>query len=503
MATVKEITTMCKAGQLAEAYRQARADYEAEPQNVWAQRELGWALYYTLKDDAEKQERQNFYAHLEELTELDLLDIQSDAYIFDNVLWKLVEIIKLIPVERNDELDIIYALLCNYTFVPSTPYSVLLKQMLRFDTWIRLVEFFEWWDIDRLMPEDYHPFKMENGRKIMSLAEQAYIAYSKALLKLNDMERIREFVPKIEKLTDDYPEMMYPGYFCGKLMLAMGAERDSALDIVLPFVRKKKTEFWVWQLLGDIYKTEADVQLACLLHAVHCKTQETFLGKIRMKLVSAYIMRRDYPRAKYHLDKMVGCYMEQGWRLPYEVQALMNETWVHNTQADSSDGMDYKHYTTAILARGTNRSIAVVTYIDHQRKRVFVVYGEKRRANVSFSELGVKVKEGTLLELQWLAETDGDIVVAAAKVTDERAIEGISYIKVIKGKVSKHENNRFAFIKNGDLQCYIKPETVQNKNVHDNDNVLVLAVMDYNKKKDSWNWTCVSLKKINDERTGL
>ena len=47
-----------------------------------------------------------------------------------------------------------------------------------------MVEFFEWWNIDNLMPEDYQPFKMYNGKKIMSLAEQAYIAYSKALLKL-------------------------------------------------------------------------------------------------------------------------------------------------------------------------------------------------------------------------------------------------------------------------------------------------------------------------------
>ena len=74
----------------------------------------------------------------------------------------------------------------------------------------------------------------------MSLAEQAYIAYSKALLKRNDREKIENFVPKIEKLMEDYPDMMYPGYFCGKLKLAMGVERESALDIIMPFVRKKK-----------------------------------------------------------------------------------------------------------------------------------------------------------------------------------------------------------------------------------------------------------------------
>lgn len=495
MATIKEITAMCKAGQVAEAYKQAKADYEAEPQNVWTQRELGWALYYSLKDDAERKERQTFYVHLEELAGLDLLNIQSDVYIFDNVIWKLIEIIKLIPVERTDELERIFTFLFKYTFTSSTSYSVLLKQILRFDTWDSMVEFFEWWNIDNLMIEDYQPFKMENGRKIMSLAEQAYIAYSKALLKLNNKDKTQEFVPKIEKLMEEYPEMVYPGYFCGKLMLSMGAERESALNIIMPFVRKKKTEFWVWQLLSEMYRGEQEIQLACLLHAVHCKTQETFLGKVRMKLVSMYILRRDYPRAKHHLDQMVRCYMKQGWYLPYDVQAWMKEPWVNNTQADGTDGIDYKHYTNTILARGANKSIAVVTYIDHVRKRAFVVYAEKKRANVSFSELGIKVKEGTLLELQWLPETDGDIVVAGAKITDMQAIENISYIQVIEGKISKHDNNQFAFINKGKLQCYIKPETVLKQHVNNNDNAVVLAVLDYNRKKDNWNWTCVSLKK--------
>ena len=46
---------MCKAGQVEEAYEQAKADYEADSQNAWAQREMGWALYYMLRNDAERK----------------------------------------------------------------------------------------------------------------------------------------------------------------------------------------------------------------------------------------------------------------------------------------------------------------------------------------------------------------------------------------------------------------------------------------------------------------
>lgn len=486
---------MCKAGHVAAAYDLARADCDAAPDNVWAQREMGWALYYMIKDDVERNDHQSFYTHLEELSQLSLLNVQDDAFIFDSLLWKFVDIIKQIPVDRTYEMDRIFSFLCNYTFASSVGYSVLLKQTLKFDTWNHLLDFFEWWNIDKLMPEDYHPFQMDNGKKVMALAEQAYIAYSKALLKLNDSDKIRGFVPKIEKLVDDYPDMMYPGYFCGKLLLAMGAEREDALNIVMPFVRKKKTEFWVWQLLAEIYKDDKDIQLACLLRAVHCRTQETFLGKVRMKLVSVYAQRRDYARAKYHLDLMTSCYLEQGWRLPYEAQSWMRETWVNTVQSDATDGLDYRQYTDAILARGANQSIAVVTYVDMTRRRASLIYGERKRVNVPLSNLGLKVKDGTLLELKWFPGNDENIVVAAAKFADKDALKGVSYIRLIKGKISKRDNQAFAFVNGGDVQCFIKPEMVQKHNIRNNDEVTVLAALDYNKGKNSWNWTAVSLTK--------
>jgi hypothetical protein len=71
MATVRDITTLCRAGKLAEAYELAKADLAMSPENVWGQREVAWALYYMLKDDSEKRRNQAFYEHLKELMELD------------------------------------------------------------------------------------------------------------------------------------------------------------------------------------------------------------------------------------------------------------------------------------------------------------------------------------------------------------------------------------------------------------------------------------------------
>ena len=94
MTKLKDITTMCKAGETAQAYELARADVDASPDDVWAQRGLGWALYYLLKADAAAGDVPAFTAHLEELMGLDALDAGDDAMLFDNVLWPLAGLIR-------------------------------------------------------------------------------------------------------------------------------------------------------------------------------------------------------------------------------------------------------------------------------------------------------------------------------------------------------------------------------------------------------------------------
>lgn len=485
---------MCRAGEIVKAYELAKADLENDPSNVWAQRGLGWAIYYLMKEDVENRNSQEFFEHLKELTELDLLNVESDSMIFESVLWKLAEHLKYIPDENTEVIDRFFTLFGKYHFGPSKAYSYLLKSVLGFENWSRLVTFFEWWNMDNLLPEDYQPFQLENGRKIMSLAEQAYIAYSKALLRLGDKQKIQAFLPKMEQIVDDYPEMMYPGYFCGKLMLAMGADKAETVDMVIPFVRKKQSEFWVWQLMGEVYKDEKDIQLACLLCASHCRTQETFLGKVRMRLISLFVSRGDYPRAKFHLDKITRCYVQQGWRLPVEVQHWMKESWVQSTVADSSDGLDYKKYINAILSHGANESVAIVTYVDHIRKRVLMVYGKEQRTSVRYVDLKVPAKVGLLVNLKWTQDSD-NINVVGAEIVDSSALKGISYIRLLEGKVERHSRNSFAFVKKDNISCYIRPEEVQRHQLEDGDSVSVLAVWDFNKKKAMWNWSCVTLNK--------
>ena len=495
MPTSKEINALAKQGQTQEAYEMALADYSAEPENVWNQRKIGWALYYLIKKEVEEHDETNLFKHLEELNSLSLLNPADDALIFENLLWKIAEYVKEQARGDENKLNQIFLFLKSHSFQSSKGYSYLLRVFIAQDTWTSLKEFLEWWNLDHLLAEDYEQFQLQNGKKIMSLAEQVYIAQSKVLLASRDRDAILEFIPKLERLMDEHPDMLYPGYFCGKLLMATGAERDEALDAVMPFVQKKKTEFWVWQLLAELFKDEPDTQLACYLRAVHCHTQETFIGKIRMKLVEIYANRGELSRAKFHLDKVTHCYLQQGWHLPFALQNIIRQGWVNTTQADPSDGLDYKPLTDAILCRDANESLAIVAYIDNNRHAASLIYGFKKRTLIKLSQLPQHVREGYLLKLKWTPGSDDRINLVGTSSANKADIADLNYIRELHGTCQIKGENPFAFLKAGGLSCFISPAQVQKSHLQNGDTVTVLAALNYNNKKADWTWSAITVKK--------
>lgn len=494
MLTVRDIIAMCKQGKIIEAYDLAKSDYANMPQDSWTQVGFAWSIYFLLKANIKEQNGTNVFPLLDELYGLDLLSTDNAAMLYDSVLWIIAEYVK----KTHDEkvLDSILLSISRFTFKPSKGYSYLLKVVMGFDKWNHLLDFFEWWNLENLMPEDYQPFEMNNGKKIMSLAEQAYINCSKALLKLNNREMIREFLPQIEKLTDNYPDMTYPGYYCGKLMLATGSGKEDALDAIMPFVRKKQSEFWVWQLLSEINKEEPETQLACLLYASHCKAKEFFLRRIRVKLISILLSKMDFPRAKYHLEKVLDNSKQENINPPIEVQEWLKESWVQNTSADKTDSIDYQTICRKILTRGANESIAIVTYANNEKKNARIVYGERKETMIRTSAMHFKVGKGVLLKVYWLPAEKEDIVVSVEEIKPSKLLlENIPYIKVINGVIEKKDSKPFAFIKGERIKCFITPNDVAKNSIRGNEVATVVATLTFNEKKGDWTWVCVSLKK--------
>lgn len=485
---------MCKAGKVQEAYDLIKADLTANPTNLWTQRGMAWALYYMIKNDVEAGDYGKLLEHIDELKSLDRLTTDGDQIIFNNIQLKIAEFVNnhvsLNDTESLAKLSKLFLKLKDYDFKASIGHSSLLRSFIKFEAWPMMADFIDWWNLDNLTQEDFTPFINQKGMKMMTLAERAYIAYSKALLKLDDAGRTEDFLPKLNSLINTHEEMMYPGYFYGKLLLSLGGDADEALKVVIPFARKKSSEFWVWQLLSDVFTHDEEKQLACLLRAVHCRTQESFLGKVRIKLAALYIRKNQLSRARYHIDMAARCYASQGWRLPHELDAWIHQQWWKTTLPDTSDPIDYKTITDDILCDGAEECIAVVTYVDEKSRKCSMVYGLNQRIS---TKLRFKVSAGNVLKLRFITDKDSKMKVLSAEKVQLPA--NLDYAKFVDGTIIRNNDKEFAFLKSGSLKCFVSPIVVNKYNLKNKDNVRGLIVNDYDRKKELWNWVCVYINK--------
>ena len=351
-------------------------------------------------------------------------------------------------------------------------------------------DFIDWWNLDNLTQDDYTPFKTEKGRTIMSVAERAFIAKSKALLRQNNSGRIEVFLPKLDHLMELHPEMTYPGYFYGKLLLSLGSNTEEALKVIVPFARKKATDFWVWQLLSDVFANDREKQLACLLRAVHCRTQENFLGKVRIKLAQLYESINDFNRARHHIDVATRTYAVNGWPLTYDLDVLIHKSWINTSIPDQSETIDYQSISDEILCEGTEEAVAVVTYFDPKSSIATLVYGKEKRM---FQKLRFKVGAGAVLKINYVTEADGNLRILRASQT-QFPID-LNFAKVIEGTIKKREEWGFALLHYGNEKAFVTPNTVKKYNVVDGETIKALVVYDYDRKKENWNWVCISVKR--------
>lgn len=227
-------------------------------------------------------------------------------------------------------------------------------------------------------------------------------------------------------------------------------------------------------------------QLACLLRAVHCGAQESFLGKVRMRIASLYVAQGEPGRARCHLDRVAACYQRQGWHLPLEVREMLGFVCAGGTPPDACPGSDFMEVTNGILARGCQECVAVVTHVDEQARRVAIVYGQERRTALRKKDIsGRGVKVGTFLRV--LVSGEDPVRVVQASVMDA-PVPGLPYVKRVKGIVRRVPEKSFAFVRAKGVNCFLHPALVAQNQLAEGERVSVLAAFDLDRKTGKWGW---------------
>lgn len=517
----KQVKELRQAGKLDEAYQLAALDLEAEkakvvdksntelqgqnpPNLIWAKRALAWVLYESIKQNATNE---NYEAFLKYLTQLAGLELpEGEKMVFDNIAWQAGKM--LFDIHRQEKpgcqkVDAIFDLIKAFHFTkPSEAYSFLYKAFHKgYQEWPRYLEFADWWEFRHFRPEDCLKEEMPNGKMAMSLMEQACIAYAKKLLQgepsetdpfQNEVnaEKIQAFMPLLDQIIDQHPEYLYPPYFKAKLLLFQGTN-EKALEAFLPFAKAKRQEFWVWDVMADIFPNEPEKQIACYCKALSCRSADEFLSKVRLKLAKLLLNTNKLSEAKTEIECAFETLQAKGWKIPNQIMSWKNSTWFKEAKPFKDNRRFYtSNAPTAerLLFADIPEEFGVVEFVNKDKKILHFIVNRDKHGFLKYGRHLKNVQIGDFIKVRFDSRSsDGYYKVLTLGKTEAQPDAPI--VRDFEGKISIHKDNPFGFV--GDI--FIDPATVRQQKLADGASVRGRAILSFNRKRQDWGWKAVKV----------
>lgn len=497
-----KIKELRKSGKLKEALQLALNDYEAMPNVPFTAVNLAWVYYDYCKQYSETGNVEKFQETFLRIKELNLLP--TNKILNDTLCWRFLILLKRIstkyPQEQQSQItdtcfNLAKALILEK---PGDSYTILFKAFYQVrNNWNHYTDFCDWWDLQNFQSKDYQCDILENGKKMpISLAEGAYIAYARDLLKEKDKEKIQQFLPYIQKLNEEHPEMNYPGFFIGKLLLSLGDDH-SAINALLPFARKKRHEFWIWQLLAQAKEQDKKIHLACLLRAVHCRTKEVFLGKVRQELANLLIDMQNFKSAKEQILLIIKNRAESHYKIPYEIQQWTREPWYDDRNAMDNNpiDIDYMAVTNKLLMEDLPSHTAIVTYINKEKKIMNIVYGKEKSGFFKYTNQLNNVKIGDALILFFNEISDKGYIKPISIEINKKAISDCDFYRHVTGVIHSNKSHTYFFLQSNEVKSYIPLNLIQKLNLQSGNTIKANIIYDQNRKKNQWEWRCLTIER--------
>lgn len=497
-----EIKNLRQAGDLEGALSLANAALEADSNNIWNKRNAGWVHYEYLKKYNKLEHYDIFKEHLLSIKSLELPE--GEDVMFNQCAWQIGKFVFALKREEpvdHSKVDALFGIIKAFHFEkPSEAYSFIYKAFhSNYQNWSRYLDFADWWNFDNFIDSDYKG-DVFNNRKMMSVVEQAYIAYSKKLLDgepvdasgqhwgLNK-ERIESFMPKLEKVVDDYPGYVYPAYYMAKLLLVLG-DNENVLTTFLPFAKEKRSNFWVWELMADMFEDE-HVKFACYCKALSLKTLDSFLVNTRLKLAVMLIEKELYNEAKTEIILAFETRKKEGWKIPSQITNWMGQDWFKNSTANNNNRQLYaQHINRAdeILFQDIPEEIIVVEFVNHHKTMLNFVKNKEKHGFFNYSKQLDKPQIGDILKVRFMGGGDNGFykVLTAKQAEPNTPTDAIKNIKGVLKVISPHN---FGFVDD----VFVDPKLIADNALLDGVKVEGKALLSYNKKKNEWGWKAIGL----------
>ena len=504
-----EVKELRESGRLQEALDLALDELKSDKDNIWNKRSLAWVYYDFLKKTVDIGDSNEFLETIEKIKSIELPT--DENMIYDSMAWQIGKFIFLLVRENRLETtfkDNLFNHIKDMGFTkPSESYSFLHKAFLKTaENWDKYCEFADWWGLENFHISDYKAEEYK-GNVLMSTVELAYINYSKSLLKgeliLNEgpidfsqrkinKDRIRNFLIELDKLIDEHPEYVYPPYYKAKLLLEIG-DKENALETFIPFAKIKKNDFWVWELLAEIFIDEPEVALSCYCKALSSRIKGSFLVKTREKFANFLFEHGYNNEARTEIDQLIVDRQNEGWRIPNSIISLKNSTNYQNAIPKKSNKEFYNQYKSKaeeILYLNELEETILVTHVNEQKK--FISYAiDKDKTGFFKNNSQKKILVGDVYKVRFASVDDEN---GYSKINTLNKSENPEHfmLRIDEGSVKINEGSNYGHVNNS----FIPPPFINTNGLNNGDEGKFLSILNYDKNRDRWNWKVV--RKIKD-----
>lgn len=464
----------------------------------WEKRNLAWVYFEYIKRYSSVEYYKECMVWLEEVKKCNFSS--NEKMFFEQLAWQIgklaFSIVRSISQERSHYTEL-FDVIREFNFPKQTEsYSFLFKALHKLlkdtDSYIL---FADWWDFKNFRPEDFQKEKMPNGREVMSIAEQAYIAYAKHLLPKQEMdgsiifnkEKTLAFLPLLEVIVENYPQYQYPGYFQAKLLLALGDNTEHVLTILLPFVKRKRNDFWAWDVLSEVYKDDEEKVHACYCKALSLRSPQEMLVNLRQRMATIFINKKLFNEAKTEIEHLSAARGKEGWSLPNIVSHWMQQEWYVAAQAKKSNidyYTQYSHLADELLYNDKPEETVIVDFVNTDRKILNFIASETQYGFFKYERFFSDVKVGDILKVRFQAGSNEGMhqLYTAIKVNDDAF--STQFMKEVSGVVIIPAGKLFGFMDD----VFIHPSLVTKYKFIDGMQFTGKAIKSFNREKKQWGW---------------
>ena len=500
----KEIKELRQSGKLEEALEMALAELDSQPDNIWAKRNIAWVYYDFAKQNTLPEKFDVFSSYISKIIELALPE--DEKMIFDNSAWLIIKMGYALLKMNNvgiEKYDAILSHLKQFNLTkPSESYSALFKMFHKIfkENPLKYVELADWWNFENFRKEDYEKERLPDGKSVMSIVEQAYIAYARHLLPRQlpngetyfYKEKATAFLLMLDKIEETHPEYEYPSYFKAKLLLATG-EKDNILSSLLPFAKKKRNVFWVWDVLSEAFISDPEKVLACYSKALLCAAKEEMLVNVRQKIASIYVKKEMWDEAKTEILSIQKVRSENNWPIPVQITNWTSQPWFSSAKEKRDNKDIYRKYAIVadeILFYDIPEKTVIVTFVNSERKILNFIASEKEFGFFKYDRFLRNVKIGETLKIRVLKkESSGSYHVATVKKHEDLEFKRM-FVKEFHGVARINEGNNFGFVDD----VFLAAGFCDRNKLINGGKISGKAVKTFDTRKNKWGWKAFELK---------